>query len=662
MSPNLVRRVIRQAVAASRTISVDTMSYQTEVTDDRGADHEEILELVGIAVVTIDANGILLEVNNAAIEMFGYSRQQLLGSNVSSLMPEPHSAKHDEYLQRHVITGESNVIGIGRKVEGLRSDGTIFPMHLAVGRFERRGEPFFTGIVHDLTDQERTHEKAVRFGQIIDDSINEIYVFGVVDLAFTLINRGALNNLGYTLDEMHRMTPLDIKPLLNRAAFQAIINPLLSGESEQVTIQTIHQRKDKSRYDVDVVLHLSNIVSPPEIVAIVQDSTERNQLTYSMHQAQKMEAIGQLTGGIAHDFNNLLTVISGNLELLDMLIEDSKSKELISEARAASSIGAKLTSQLLSFARKSSLSAEAANLNKTILNLTDLLRRSLGANISLHTVLSPELWLTKIDESLFASALMNFAINAKDAIVDRGSFTIETRNFSVEAKKTLSVGLPAGEYVQVIASDTGSGIQEEYLSAVFEPFFTSKKRGGGSGTGLGLSMVYGFAKQSGGGVTVHSEPSNGATFTLYLPRCIEGSPEVVTTDDGEPVPAVTEPGLILVVEDDLHVRRLTRQRLQHMGYQTLEAADAQAALAIYKSHQNISLLLTDMCMPDSLSGYQLARQIRAMNPALSVVIASGYSDELASRAQLSEERMVLLRKPYDMQVLADALEVALRQT
>ena len=628
--------------------------------DEYGADHQEILELVGIAVLTIDASGILQDVNTAAIEMFGYSREQLLGNNISLLMPEPHSEKHDSYLRRHIATGETNIIGVGRKVEGLRSDGTVFPLHLAVGRFERSGDPFFTGIIHDLTDQEHAHEAVARFGRIIDESTNEIYIFNVSSLVFTMVNRGARANLGYTLEELQQMTPLDIKPLLDRTAFLALIKPLLNGEQDQVQIQTVHQRKDKTRYDVDVVLHLSDAVSPPEVVAIVQDSTERNQLTSSIHQAQKMEAIGQLTGGIAHDFNNFLTVISGNLELLDMLTGDAKSKELISEARAASALGAKLTSQLLSFASKSSLMAEPVNLNNTIINISDLLRRSLGEEVVLHTVLSPELWTVKIDETLFNSALINLAINAKDAIAGSGSFSIDTSNHKIEQVEALSFGLAAGDYVRMMAIDTGIGIEKEHLSAIFEPFFTTKRKSTSNGIGLGLSMVYGFVSQSGGKLMVHSEPPNGTIFTIFFPRSLEEIPTIIPVN-GKYSLAASKTKPILVVEDDVRVRKITVQRLEHMGYQTLEASDGRQAMELYAINPDISLLFTDMIMPNDLTGYDLAQKIRQIDPNIAVIIASGYSNELALLGQLPEERMVLLRKPYELHVLAEALESALSQ-
>ncbi len=617
------------------------------------ADHDEILELVGIAVMTIDARGTLIEANVATTQMFGYPTEVLLGKNVKMLMPEHIAVKHDGYLHHHVITGETHIIGKGRKVQGLHQDGTVFPMHLAVGRFERDGQPYFTGIVHDLSKQERTQDNVTRFGSIIDESLNEIYVFDADTLHFSMLNRGALGNLGYPLAEMLDMTPVDIKPRLTREEFDRLLLPLRTGELDRLQFQTVHQRKDGTQYDVDIMLHLSDAVSPPEFVAIVQDCTERNRITSALHQAQKMEALGQLTGGIAHDFNNMLTVVSGNLELLENRINDSLNLELLSEARAAADLGADLTARLLSFARKSSLIPATVNINEAVLSLVELLRRSLGDGIVLHTIMEPELWSVKIDESLLGSALVNLAINAHDAMPEGGEFAIETRNRQLTALDASRHDIASGDYVAIKITDTGTGIPSEHIASVFEPFFTTKQHS--SGTGLGLSMVYGFARQSGGLVTVTSEIDKGSVFTLILPRSDAGLPAAINDQTQRPEDKGTSLR-VLVVEDDELVRRLTVRRVRHLGHHVLQAANAGDALQVFKAHPDVELLMTDMIMADSLSGHELALLLREQAPNLRVIIASGYSDQLAKLENLPEERMALLRKPYDNQQLKDALD------
>ena len=621
------------------------------------ADHQEILELVGIAVLTIDSSGILLQTNMATAVMFGHDDEDMLGRNVKMLMPEFHAHRHDGYLSRYLETGETRIIGEGRKVEGLRADGSVFPMHLAVGRFDRDGQTYFTGIVHDLSEQEIVLDRASRFGRIIDESLNEIYVFEITTLNFTLVNRGALLNLGYSIEEMQAKTPPDIKPEFSEQEFRRLIHPLLRGDQQRLHFQTVHERKDGSRYDADIVVHLSDAVFPPELVAIVQDITESNRLTAALNQSQKMEAMGQLTGGVAHDFNNLLTVISGNLELLEMQSTTADQRELLTEARAASNLGAELTQRLLSFARKSTLVPEPVDLNEAILALSALVRRSLGGRVSLTTTLSPELNLVTVDGALFDSALMNLAINGRDAMSEGGELTIETSRRVLFKDEALSFDLPAGEYAVVIVSDTGHGIEPDHLKNIFDPFFTTKATSGGSG--LGLSMVYGFARQSGGHVTVDSESGAGTRFSLWLPQSMEGAVSLASRQVNGDDATNSRPTRILLVDDDDSVRRLTERRLRGLRHEVLTAGNGPSALALYNETPDIDLLLTDMVMPEGMSGYELAKALRQLDPELPVIIASGYSEQLASLQYLRGDRIGLLRKPYDLSQLEKALAQAL---
>jgi len=623
------------------------------------ADHDRILESVGIGVVTIDAAGTLLEVNDAAVTMFGHTRAAMLGRNVAMLMPPHHAEAHDGYLRRHLETGEERIIGRGRKVEGHRADGAHFPMHLAVGRFDIDGVAFFTGIVHDLSESERDHQNARRLARIVEESPNEICVFDIDTLRFTIVNRSAAANLGYGVEELLAMTPVDVNPLHDAVSFARLLEPLRSGELNRLRYQTVHERKDGSRYDVEITMHRSSSVLPPEYVAIAQDVTERNRLLAAVQQSRKMDAIGELTGGIAHDFNNLLTVIGGNLELLESMLDDAGSLELVGEAREAARMGAGLTSRLLSFARRSSLSPEPLDLNERVLGLAGLWRRSLGESISLSFVLAPELWPVRIDPSLADNALMNLAINARDAMAGHGELVIETANRTLDTGEATAFDLPPGDYVTLAVSDSGTGIKAADLARVFEPFFTTK--GAQGGHGLGLSMVYGFARQSGGHVTVESPHGEGARFTLVLPRSA-ASPTPGATPASRSRPALGRRHLILVVEDDAAVRRLSARRLRHLGQDTLEAADGPSALAVIDTHPDIDLLFTDMVMPNGLSGLELARALRRHRPDLPVLIASGYSEELLMIDALREEGILRIEKPHDGAALADALEELLGST
>ncbi|MFT5047682.1 MAG: PAS domain S-box-containing protein [Porticoccaceae bacterium] len=620
-----------------------------------GADHEEILEQVGIAVLTINAKGILLHTNQAAVVMFGYTHAQMLGNNVSMLMPSYRSVQHDGYLEHYLNTGEERIIGKGRRVEGLRAIGSIFPMHLAVGKFENNGEIFFTGIVHDLTAQELVQDEALRFGRIIDKSINEIFVFTSDTLQFTLVNSGALNNLGYTLEELMCLSPFDIKAGYTEESFRTLVAPLLSGELDRLVFQTVHNRKDGTQYDADIVLHLSDAVNPPEFVAIIQDCTERNTLRAAMQQSQNLDSIGQLTGGIAHDFNNLLTVITGNLELLEINTRDTDSLELIEEVRSAAALGANLTSRLLSFARRSAMSPKRLNLNDLVLDMSDLLKRSVGDGISFHTILDPEVCMVKLDHSLLDSALMNLSINARDAMSGVGTLTIQTSNRTVPSSQAAILGIAAGYYAVITTSDTGTGISPDDLQRVFEPFHTTKSMSGGHG--LGLSMVYGFARQSGGCLTVESEEGSGAKFTIYLPKD--------WSSDEEEKPLPTDTGtlslrkIILLVEDDDSVRRLTERRLRHMGHDVILAINGSEGLTKFRDHPEIDLLITDIVMPGDLNGWQLLSNLRNERTQLPVIVSSGYSGKLADQSDTLEDGVVVLHKPYSFDELKSSIALAL---
>lgn len=631
------------------------MSPVPEILTNQSPNHQEILEQVGVAVITINSKGIMVRTNRATGDMFGYSDTLMHGQNVSILMPEHQATRHDGYLLHHLETGDNRIIGKGRRVEGQRADGSVFPIHLAVGKYEKDGEIYFTGIVHDLTVQDHAQDQASRFGRIIDASVNEIFVFSAETLKFKLVNRGALNNLGYSMDELLLMTPADIKPDYTAQSFRKLVGPLYKGETDRLMFQSVHQRKDGTRYDADIVLQLSDAVIPPEFVAIIQDCTERNAMLAAVQQSQKMDSIGQLTGGIAHDFNNLLTVITGNLELLEMCTKDSGSLELIEEARSASALGANLTSRLLSFARRSTLVPKRLNLNDVVLDISDLLKRSVGESISFHTILEPEIWPVKLDQSLLDSALMNLAINARDAMSGKGTLIIQTSNRALSATEADLYGMASGNYTVISVTDTGTGISEDEVNQVFEPFYTTKSKS--NGHGLGLSMVYGFVRQSGGHLKVESEIDKGTCFTMLLPR--DWQPTVEQEHSKANHLPVANRARILLVEDDHSVRRVTLRRLRHMGHDVIEASNADEALEKFRDNPQFDLIFTDVVMPGKLNGLQLVQSVHEFNPDIPIILSSGYSEQLAASDDPIERGIVVLQKPYTLDELELSIAKAL---
>jgi PAS domain S-box-containing protein len=374
-------------------------------------------------------------------------------------------------------------------------------------------------------------------------------------------------------------------------------------------------------------------------------------------QSQKMEAVGQLTGGIAHDFNNLLLVITGNLELLEPDLKIEHQRALLKEAQDAAALGSKLTDQLLTFARRRHMDAHVIQMNDLVVNITDMLRRTLGEHITLSTSLARDAWSTRADPDQFQSAIVNMAVNARDAMPQGGKLVIETRNIVLDADHSdYQSELQPGDYVQLSISDTGVGMEPEIRDRVFEPFFTTKEKGGG--TGLGLAMVYGFVKQSGGHVTIYSEPGHGSTMNLYFPRSGAAAPSAVTAEN---VTDLAGPAreMILVVEDDHRVRQLSIKRLKLLGYEVLEASDGPTALEILRRGEPVDLVFSDLIMPGGLSGRDVAIHARKIKPGIKVLLTSGYAEELVRGDDLQRENLKVLRKPYQQADLVTALREVL---
>jgi nitrogen-specific signal transduction histidine kinase/ActR/RegA family two-component response regulator len=390
---------------------------------------------------------------------------------------------------------------------------------------------------------------------------------------------------------------------------------------------------------------------------IIHDQTATKQTEMALQRAHKMEAIGQLTGGIAHDFNNLLTVVTGNLELMEMRLDDAYLLSLLREAQEASDLGAKLTERLLAFARRSPLEPEVIDLNTLVVSLTDLLHRTLGEQVELGAAISPDLWPVLADRGQLESAVINLAVNARDAMPNGGRLFIETANAPLDAivdENTHDLG--AGDYVRLSISDDGAGIKPEHLERVFEPFFTTKEVG--RGTGLGLSMVYGFAKQSKGHATIYSEVGTGTTVNLYLPRHRAAGAAVQSVGGRDPM-ARGNGECVLVVEDDSKVRALTVKRLEALGYSVEAAENGPKALAMLPDLPDLALLLTDLVMPGGMSGYELVEAALSGRPGLPVLLTSGYAEDLFRSEHLAERKIKLLRKPYRQIELAAAIRQAL---
>jgi len=396
-----------------------------------------------------------------------------------------------------------------------------------------------------------------------------------------------------------------------------------------------------------------------EMEILRRETTEQ-----ALRQAQKMEAVGRLSGGVAHDFNNMLTVILGNIDMaLNRLGPDSERVQRALEAsRQASQRAATLVQRLLAFSRQHPQEVRAVEVNRLVQNMSELLRRTLGETVVIETVLAGGLWRVEVDPNQLENALINLAVNARDAMPEGGKLTIETSNAYLDESYTVAVGddLPHGQYVMVAVSDTGTGMTREVMEKAFEPFFTTKSAG--MGTGLGLSMVYGFAKQSSGHVKIYSEPGEGTTIKLYFPRPAEHR-EVPSWSGEEQAPTMPDGAssnsreTILLVEDDADVNRFSCEVLREQGYRVISAGDGPTALEKLEAEPTIQLLFTDVVLPARMNGRQLADEVLRRRPDIKVLFATGYTRNAIIHQGRLDADVELLTKPFT----ADALCRKVRQ-
>ncbi|RZM35737.1 MAG: response regulator [Sphingomonas sp.] len=395
-----------------------------------------------------------------------------------------------------------------------------------------------------------------------------------------------------------------------------------------------------------------------KIIAVGRDATEVKVQARALEaaegqlrQAQKMEAVGQLTGGIAHDFNNLLTGVMGNLELLELRIARGRVDDVerfITAAQHAGRRAASLTQRLLAFSRRQTLDPRPTDINRLIAGMEDLVRRTVGPATRINVVGPPDLWTTMIDPTQFENALLNLCINARDAMPNGGALTIDTANVWLDAANALEHDLPPGAYVRVSVTDTGTGMSAETIDHAFEPFFTTKPIG--QGTGLGLSMIYGFARQSGGQVRILSELGKGSTISVYLPQH-EGP--AVPQDDAPTGTTVANAsgGTILLVDDEASIRHLIDEILDEVGYTVIGAADGAAGVKVLQSGARIDLLITDVGLPNGMNGRQVADIARLLRPDLKVLFITGYAEHAALGDKHLEPGMELLTKPFSLHQL-----------
>ncbi len=594
------------------------------------------------AVVTLDVDGRLREFNPAAERMFGRRRVDVLGREFGPLIvPEALRAAHKTGLARAVATGESAILGRPVVLTALRADGSEFPVEVTISRLAEGSVERFVGHIRDITERVADEQAVQRLAAIVESSPDAVMMFepdGRVvawnDAAEGVYGYSAQEMLGSTMDRLLSERPRSLEPLFAR---------LRAGRT--IVDEAVARHKDGREIDVFVtVFPITDEAG--EMVAggvIARDVTERRRLESQLRQAQKMEAVGQLAGGIAHDFNNLLTVITGFGDLARSLVGSGPGAEELEEIERAAQRASALTNQLLTFSRRQLLNPVALDVGEVARGLVPMLERLISEHIEVRVHTDARLPLAIADHGSVEQVIVNLAINARDAMPDGGTLTIEARGCELDGEEG-----PA-PYVCLSVTDTGIGIDREALPHVFEPFYTTKAVG--EGTGLGLAMVHGAVSQSGGQVRVSSELGVGTSFTVFLP--VVSAPTPVAT----PVLAPDADGLrggetLLLCEDEDSVRALLERVLAKAGYRVLSAARPLEALEHARAEpEHIHGLISDVIMPD-MPGPELARQLQELRPGVRTLFVSGYTADTVNGLPAGS---AFLEKPFNHTALLRTL-------
>ncbi|MEJ1978419.1 MAG: PAS domain S-box protein [Acetobacteraceae bacterium] len=624
--------------------------------------------VVDYAIYMLDPSGIVASWNAGARRFKGYEPSEIIGQHFSRFYTDEDRAAGVPQLALKTATEEGKFEQEGWRV---RKDGTRMWAHVVIDAIrDPAGELLgFAKITRDLSERKSAEETLRQ-----SERQFRLLVQGVTDYAIFMLdpsgrvaswNVGAQRIKGYLPHEIigeHFSRFYTEEDNQADEPTKALAMAAAAGRYEKVGWRV---RKDGTRFLANVVVDAIHDDDGTLLgyAKITRDVTEQREVHRALEetrealfQAQKMEAMGQLTGGIAHDFNNLLHVIGGNLQLLSRdIFGNERAEQRVQNAMAGVARGAKLASQLLAFGRRQPLMPKVVDIGRLIRDMDELLRRSLGEAVEVETIVSGGLWNTLVDPVNVENALLNLALNARDAMDGQGQLTIEVGNASLDdAYARAHAEVTAGQYVMLAVTDTGAGIPPEILGKVFEPFFTTKAEG--KGTGLGLSMVYGFVKQSGGHIKIYSEPGHGTTIKLYLPRSTASEDAIVPVDDGA---IVGGNETILVAEDDQEVREVVVAMLNELGYRVLRAKDAESALVIIESGVPVDLLFTDVVMPGKLKSTELARQACQRLPNLQVVFTSGYTENAIVHGGRLDENVELISKPYTREALARKLRHAL---
>jgi PAS domain S-box-containing protein len=614
------------------------------------------------AIYMLDPEGNVSSWNAGARRFKGYEPDEIIGKHFSRFYTPEERAREIPRIALETAEREGRFETEGWRV---RKDGTHFWANVVIDPIRDPGGQLvgFAKVTRDLTERKTADEELRR-----SEERFRLLVQSVTDYAIYMLdpegrvsswNAGAERFKGYAADEImgeHFSRFYSDEDRKAGVPTTALETARREGRFEA---EGWRMRKDGSRFWASVIIdrikdHDGRLIG---FAKVTRDLTEKRAIEEQLRQSQKMEAVGQLTGGLAHDFNNLLTGISGSLEMMQTRRQQGRAADFdryFLAAQGAVKRAAALTHRLLAFSRRQTLDPKPTNVNRLLNGLEELIRRTVGLGVDVEVVGASGLWPTLIDPNQLENAVLNLCINARDAMPDGGKLTIETSNKWLDERAARQQELPVGQYVSVCVTDTGTGMPPDVIAKIFEPFFTTKPTG--EGTGLGLSMIYGFTRQSGGQVRVYSEVGQGTTMCLYLPRHDED--DHLEEEDASPSASSVRAGdgeVVLVVDDEPTIRMLVAEVLAESGYAVIEAQDGPGGLRVLESNARIDLLITDVGLPGGMNGRQVADAARVSRPGLKVLFITGYAENAVIGRGRLDKGMYVLTKPFQMDILAERI-------
>ena len=601
-----------------------------------------------IIVLNVETR-IIIDASIQIEDLIGIPVSGIIGRHYSCLFPDDEKVLINKIFEKYIQLDKSVT---SEEIYVKHKDGHKVPVEISSSVFELCGEKVIMGIFRNISERRKAKERISRFGQLLEDSMNEIYIINAGTLRFIEVNHGARVNLGYSMEELVNLTPLDLKPEFTLESFTKLISPLRTGKQKMIVFETAHRRKDGSMYDVEVHLQFGIFESVPAFTAIILDITKRREMEIEILKAQKLESIGVLAGGIAHDFNNILTVIHGNTTLAIMSSKpEGEIYKILKNIEKASIRATDLTKQLLTFSKGGAPVKKLISISKLINESVKFALR--GSNVKAEINISEDLWQVDADRGQITQVINNLVINSKQAMPQGGMLNVSAENVSGD---TLDNSLLThGKYVRISVEDIGIGMSKDILSHIFDPYFTTKQEG----SGLGLASSYSIIKNHGGLITVRSELGVGTRFQIYLPA----SSKIITEKKGGEYKPITGNGKILIMDDDAGIRDMMSHTLSFIGYDVKCAKDGVETIKLYNESKRkgkpFDVIIMDLTIPGLMGGEETIKKLREKDLETKVIVSSGYSNNKIMANYKEYGFNGILSKPFEIHRMSEVIQTVI---